>query len=926
MGFPKKYIFLVLGFLAVITGITLTWVLVYNNVTSKNVINLDNIKFEDKTFLYDGESHSIEIEGELPKGISVSYIGNDKTDVGVYVVEACFKSENDHDVLPKNKIAKLEITKLEFDITFSNVTVPYDGKPHEIKINDDLPSDINVEYTGNGKVLPGIYDVSATFTSNNKNYNLPNKISARLEITKLKFSGLSLENQELVYDGEPHSILVTGNLPEGASVEYYGNNISEVGEHKVSAVIKKDNYEDLTLSATLTILKRNPFNLVFEDKTVDYDGEEHNIIVNGEIPNGVNVEYVGNGKINAGEYEIKAIVTDTTNTIAPYEMIATLIINKIDLEVEFNDKVILYDGNAHTLDVPEVSDNFISRVVGNEPKTDVGKYEVLLDIYDIHGNYNEVHKVAYLSISGVLPLEFEDEIKPYSPGVKYTLELKNKDSIPPSVEVSYYYTDPVLGTKVYTPMFEEIGDYLITCQIHDLGGIFVDQEVSKTLSIKDSYKVTFKDEDLLTVLYTKYFVKHEPIVFPEIDDLDGYSYRWTSASGAEPDLVSDWLFYKTRELITYNITYYDSDKYELPLDTLTTYNVDSEFSIATPVYNGYKFYGWYTDSNYTNLITDIKPGMTGDLVLYPYFVPVEYDIQFYTNGSLYKTIKSVYKSSYKLPEYEYGTKRAIFWKSNDVEYNPNEIRLLDTPAVVRYDAVIYDFDLLMDYEYDGDDVIISSFKGSTSNNPNVVIPDYGYVDNKLHKIVGIKNLAFSNANSNFITNLTLPKYLKNIGDNAFYNLTALEKVILPEKLTEIGAGAFENCTALTDINLAKVEVAGEAAFKGCSSLANVDVSALVVFEASVFEGTSIEVINITLATKAIKANALKTISIAGDATLKELVYGGSWDEFANDQVISIASSAFGTNNTPKIMTELPVDPEHPDDPVQYEEHAFSDRF
>ena len=256
---------------------------------------------------------------------------------------------------------------------------------------------------------------------------------------------------------------------------------------------------------------------------------------------------------------------------------------------------------------------------------------------------------------------------------------------------------------------------------------------------------------------------------------------------------------------------------------------------------------------------------------------------------------------------------------------PNETKVLDTPAVVRYDAVIYDFDLEMEYELQGDDAIITRFNGSSSNNQNVVIPDYAYINKGLHKIVGIKNLAFSNPNSNYIKTLRLPQYLETIGDSAFYNLTALEEVVLPDGTTTLGAGAFEGCSSLASINLAKVEVAGEAAFKGCSSLTAVDVSSLTILETSAFEGTALTTITITVATRSIEANSLKTISIAGDSTLATLVYEDSWDQFCNDLVISISENPFGTNNAPKIMTQLPVDPEHPEDPVQYEEHAFSAR-
>ena len=34
------------------------------------------------------------------------------------------------------------------------------------------------------------------------------------------FVGLSFENQTFIYDGQPHSISVTGDLPNGAVVDY----------------------------------------------------------------------------------------------------------------------------------------------------------------------------------------------------------------------------------------------------------------------------------------------------------------------------------------------------------------------------------------------------------------------------------------------------------------------------------------------------------------------------------------------------------------------------------------------------------------------------------------------------------------------------------------------------------------------------------
>ena len=45
----------------------------------------------------------------------------------------------------------------------------------------------------------------------------------------------------------------------------------------------------------------------FTDKTVTYNGQEQKIEVTGTLPEGVSVEYVGNGKINAGKYTVTAI-------------------------------------------------------------------------------------------------------------------------------------------------------------------------------------------------------------------------------------------------------------------------------------------------------------------------------------------------------------------------------------------------------------------------------------------------------------------------------------------------------------------------------------------------------------------------------------------------------------------------------------------
>ena len=51
---------------------------------------LPGVSFQDQTFYYTGEAFYMEITGELPEGVGVSYVGNGQTEVGTYTVIAHF--------------------------------------------------------------------------------------------------------------------------------------------------------------------------------------------------------------------------------------------------------------------------------------------------------------------------------------------------------------------------------------------------------------------------------------------------------------------------------------------------------------------------------------------------------------------------------------------------------------------------------------------------------------------------------------------------------------------------------------------------------------------------------------------------------------------------------------------------------------------
>ena len=51
---------------------------------------ITDIEFLDVSFVYDGTPKSIFITGDLPDGVTVSYEGNGKVEVGIYTVTASF--------------------------------------------------------------------------------------------------------------------------------------------------------------------------------------------------------------------------------------------------------------------------------------------------------------------------------------------------------------------------------------------------------------------------------------------------------------------------------------------------------------------------------------------------------------------------------------------------------------------------------------------------------------------------------------------------------------------------------------------------------------------------------------------------------------------------------------------------------------------
>lgn len=133
-----------------------------------------------------------------------------------------------------------------------------------------------------------------------------------------EFTGLTLSDNTVTYDGQAHPLSVAGTLPQSAQVTYSANNNSvDAGDYTVTATVTCEGYKTLNLTAKLTINKATITGLTISDETYSYDGSAHSVELIGQVPQGSTVAYscaenpaITNSATETGSYTITATVTN----------------------------------------------------------------------------------------------------------------------------------------------------------------------------------------------------------------------------------------------------------------------------------------------------------------------------------------------------------------------------------------------------------------------------------------------------------------------------------------------------------------------------------------------------------------------------------------------------------------------------------------
>ena len=856
-----------------------TLVLTATLTINKATYDMSGVEFADKTVVYNEEVQRIEISGNLPQGVTVSYDNNENINVGTYEVVAKFTGDSDNYNVISDKTAQLIINKATYDMSgveFDDKTVVYNGEVQKIEISGSLPQGVTVTYENNDKTDVGTYEVIAKFTGDSNNYETIADMTATLTINKATYdmSGVEFEGKTVVYNGEVQRIEISGNLPQGVTVTYENNDNTDVGTYKVIAKFTGDsnNYETIAdMTATLTINKAtyDMSGVEFVDKTFSYDGTEKELIISGSLPNGVTVSYINNKLTEAGTITATAIFTGDSNNYEPISdktAILTVVRDGLYYKVIFvlseTEKVqVVVKNNEGVIDsdIPTIPDR-----LGYDGAWDKDFSCVTEDI-EVYINYTPIeYSITY--VCGSFGTNNADNPTTYtieSPVI--TLENAITDAI--GTIFDGWYTTPNYEeeTKVTSLETGHYGDLILYAKwirycVEQAEGFDIDYslenyELPAIVAVVENAKTLMTLSSMIKVSDGCTWELSRDIEGTEIIKTKNVSLN----TGHNIYYITVW--YGDTYSLAYIVDIYRLDNVAYSFVSDDSVFVDEAYAEETtfidkpetdPQKTGHTFIGW---------------SVNGEVVDFPYELrydtvfTAEYEANTYTISYLFDD-EVVYQemvkfgSTYTLYEYNTADYEIVAWMLDGSELSPNTQTTLTVDHDIVYTAKIAYLSNEFTYSINDNNATITGYNGAETS---IVIPDYIKIDSTYYTVTSIGEGAFSGYNS--LTSVTIPASVTSIGSNAFSHCSGLISVkipfvgekadgtgvthfgfifgassytdnssYVPESLreviitggTKIGSYAFYNCSGLTSITIPNSVINIESyAFWCCSGLTDV---------------------------------------------------------------------------------------------------------
>lgn len=240
---------------------------------------------------------------------------------------------------------------------------------------------------------------------------------------KENITSISLKNDETIeisigkLDYSKHTLLVNYSSGSVVEVPLSENMFSELdllklyqpGQHIISI-----SYGGQKCEMSVSVKRATFGEIRFQENTVfTYDGNEHVVEIEGDLPANATVSYLGgNSFVNAGTYDVTAVVTCNGYETTRVSTKVTVERAKYDMSgVTFESKEVTYNGKAHFVAVSGklpvgvsepiyyINDNKVSSV------TDAGEYKVTAVFTTKDPNYDPVENMeATLKIN---PAEYD---------------------------------------------------------------------------------------------------------------------------------------------------------------------------------------------------------------------------------------------------------------------------------------------------------------------------------------------------------------------------------------------------------------------------------------------------------------------------------------------------------------------------------------
>ena len=364
----------------------------------------------------------------------------------------------------------------------------YDGLPHSVKLNHELPEGATITYPyGNVFSNAGTYKIVGVISK--KGYE-SKTLTTTLNILQAErdVSSIVFEDKIFVYNGEMKTVEAT-NVPSDIEVTYdylnytTGTKVNKVvnaGKYKAVAHfnLENTNYKKIPdMEAILTIEKADydMSKIELKNVTKEYDGQEYSASISNPsyLPTGVSVKYTylneaGNpvtSNAKAGKYTIVAefIGGDSLNYNPIEPLKATLTVSKrvikISDKITFESKTVNFDENTvHSIFIEGTLPDTVEVSYENNGQQYVGEY--LITAKFTAKNENDTVDVeemsAYLVINRV-----RRSVKVYNDATEqYDLDFSpaNIHVEKPNVTITGYDTTvfELVSVKFFLPSNSEI--------------------------------------------------------------------------------------------------------------------------------------------------------------------------------------------------------------------------------------------------------------------------------------------------------------------------------------------------------------------------------------------------------------------------------------------------------------------------------------